>query len=123
VGACETGTLAGGNLEYIGRGCPGDRDVKLTPEAGLFGMTVSAERGAGETGVTGAVAGVAITTGRSVGGVSDILCLFLKRAMKPLRPGPAEAGGVGTEVLNLGWSEGPLEAGRFPVIEWNLAGS
>jgi hypothetical protein len=45
-------------------------------------MTVSAERG-------DKVAGDA--NGRSRGG-SDILCLFLKRAMKPLRPGPEVMG-------------------------------
>lgn len=51
-------------------------------EAGNPGMTVSAERG-------DKVAGDA--NGRSRGG-SDILCLFLKRAMKPLRPGPEVMG-------------------------------
>src|SRR6266545_453836 len=105
------GTFAGGNLEYIGRGCTGEREVKLallSGDAGLPGTSVSAERGAGETGVTGAVTGVVGTMGRSVG-VSDVRCLFLKRAMKPLRPGPAEAGGVETEVLNLVWLEETLE--------------
>jgi len=34
-------------------------------------------------------------------GISDIRCLFLKRAMKPFRPGLADAGGLATGTLNL----------------------
>ena len=51
------------------------------------GMTVSTERGDKGTAVA-----VGDVNGRSCAGVSDILCLFLKRAMNPLRPGPEFTG-------------------------------
>lgn len=73
-----------------------------------FGVVGSAKRGvkgevtAGDNGGTGDNGDVARGPPKwPPGGVSDIRCLFLNRAMKPLRPGPADAGGLGIETLNL----------------------
>jgi hypothetical protein len=73
-------------------------------EIGIPGVTVSTERVDKGTAVAGGVAIVGDANGRPCAGVSDILCLFLKRAMKPLRPGP-EVTGLCRGILNLLCSE------------------
>jgi len=96
TGGCATAVLAGGNLEYIGRGWPGEREAELKllseGETGIVGVAVSTKRGDKGTAVTGVVAIFCGANGRSCAGVSDILCLFLKRAMNPFRPGPEFTG-------------------------------
>jgi len=93
VGGCVTVILAGGNLEYIGRGWPGEREGELKllseGETGIVGVPVRGDKGTAVTGAEAIACGANVC---SCAGVSDILCLFLKRAMNPLRPGPEFTG-------------------------------